>query len=193
MTENVDCVPPTICRYKVSPAVIRLTAKAVRRVGQGRKEAAVLWQGRILTNTEAEVIKLIVPKQVAGPAHFNISLEERLRIIDEINEVGEFILVQIHTHPKEAFHSEADDRLAVTKHLHAISIVVPHFGKRWSGSLAEASVHLNLGGGVWRKLTDAEVSQFFEIPPVDWRRHPFSFAFQKIATAWTWLVAKIRR
>ena len=136
--------------------------------------------------------KLIVPKQVAGSAHFSIPLEERLRIIEEINEVGEFILVQVHTHPREAFHSEADDRRAVTKHLHAISIVVPHFGKRWSVRLAEASVHLNLGGGVWRKLTDAEVVQFFGLPPVDWRRHPFRFAFQKIGMAWRWLVAKIR-
>jgi hypothetical protein len=192
MTETFDCVPPTICRYKVSPAVLRSTAKALCRVGQGRKEAAVLWQGRILTNTEAEVTKLIVPKQIAGPAHFNITVEERLRIIDEIDKVGEFILIQLHTHPNEAFHSEADDRLAVTKHLHAISIVIPHFGNHWSGALAEASVHMNLGGGLWRKLTDAEVLQFFEIPRVDWKRHPIRFIFGKIGMALRWLVAKIR-
>ncbi len=192
MTEDFDCVPPTICRYKVSLAVLRSTAKALRRVGQGREEAAVLWQGRILSNTEAEVTKLIVPKQIAGPAHFNISVEERLRIIDELNKVGEFILIQLHTHPKEAFHSEADDRLAVTKHLHAISIVVPHFGNHWSGALAEASLHLNLGGGLWRKLTEAEVLQFFGIVSVGWKRHPIQFMFEKAGMAWRWLLAKIR-
>jgi hypothetical protein len=50
-----------------------------------------------------------------------------------------------------------------------------------------------LGGGIWRKFTDAEVVQFFGIPPVDWRHHPLRFAFQKIGMAWRWLVAKIRR
>jgi hypothetical protein len=171
--------------------MFRSTAKALRRVGQGRNEAAVLWQGRIVTDTEAVVTTLIVPKQIAGPAHFNIPVEERLRIIDEINKVGEFILIQLHTHPKEAFHSGSDDRHAVTKHLHAISIVIPHFGKRWSGALAETSVHINLGGGIWRKLTDAEVIEFFGSPPAGWMRHPLRFIFGKIQAAWKSLVAKI--
>jgi hypothetical protein len=171
--------------------MFRSTARALRRVGQGRNEAAALWQGRIVTDTEAEVTTLIVPKQITGPAHFNIPVEERLRIIDEINKVGEFVLIQLHTHPKEAFHSKADDFRAVTKHLHAISIVIPHFGKHWSGALAETSVHLNLGGGIWRKLTDAEVIQFFGSPPAEWKSHPLRFIVGTIQAAWKWLVAKI--
>jgi hypothetical protein len=135
----------------------------LRQIGQGRKEAVALWQGKILSETEAQVTKLIAPKQITGPRHFNIPLDERLRIMDEINKVGEFILIQLHTHPQEAFHSEPDDRYAVTKHLHAISIVIPYFGLHWSGDLAHTSVNLNLGRGVWHELSVGDVGRLFEI------------------------------
>ena len=163
MTKKNDCVPPSITRYKVPQPILRSTADALRQVGQGRKEAVALWQGKILSDTEAQVSKLIIPKQITGPRHFNIPMNERLRIMDDINKVGEFILIQLHTHPEQAFHSEADDRYAVTKHLHAISIVIPNFGMRWTGNLAHASVHLNLGQGVWQTLTAGDVARLFEI------------------------------
>lgn len=191
MTKTFDCVPPTIRRYRVPLPILRSTAKAIQRVGQGRREAAVLWQGRIVTDTEAEITTLIVPKQITGPTHFNIPVEERLRIIDEINKVGEYILVQLHTHPKEAFHSDSDDRHAITKHLHAISIVIPHFGKHWSGVIAETSVHLNLGGGIWRRLTSAEIIQLFGNQPSEPKMNLFKFIFGRIQAAWEWLVSKM--
>lgn len=163
MTSTFDSVPPTIQRYSIPSTVIQATADALRRLGQGCSEAVALWQGRVLSDTDAEVTKLIIPKQITGPRHFNVPLEERLRIIDQISNVGEFILVQIHTHPRQAFHSEADDLYAITKHLHAISIVVPYFAVSWSGSLSETSIHLNLGAGNWRQLSDAEVSDAFQV------------------------------
>jgi hypothetical protein len=163
VTKTFDCVPPSIIKYKVPLPILQATADALRRVGEGRKEAVALWQGKILSDTEAQVSKLLIPRQITGPRHFNIPMDERLRIMDEINKVVEFILIQLHTHPKEAFHSEADDRYAVTKHLHAISIVVPDFGMRWAGNLAHASVHLNLGRGVWQTLATGDVARLFEI------------------------------
>ena len=37
------------------------------------------------------------------------------------------IAAQVHTHPFEAFHSEADDRWAIVRHVGAVSLVVPYF------------------------------------------------------------------
>lgn len=163
MTRKFDCIPPTISRYRVSGTILQSTADALRQVGQARKEAVALWQGRVVSETDAEVTKLVIPQQITGPRHFNIPLAERLRIMNEINQVGEFILIQLHTHPGEAFHSEADDRYAVTKHLHAISIVIPNFAVRWTGQLNETSVNVNLGGGDWRELSQDDVVQLFEV------------------------------
>lgn len=158
-----NCVPPTIVRYVVPARVLQATAQALRQRGRGRREAVVLWQGRVASETVAEITALRIPKQIAGPRHFNVPLEERLRILDEISAVGEFILVQLHTHPRHAFHSPADDQYAITKHSGAISIVIPDFAMQWSGDLRETAVFKNLGAGTWSPLTSVEVNQLFEV------------------------------
>jgi hypothetical protein len=158
-----DCVPPSLGRYKIPRPILAATVDSLRITGQGRKEAVALWQGRVVSDTLAEVTKLIVPTQITGARHFNIPLDERLRIMDDLNRVGEFILIQLHTHPREAFHSQADDQYAVTKHLHALSIVIPNFGMQWTGRFSETSVNVNFGGGVWRELPPADVDRLLEI------------------------------
>jgi Prokaryotic homologs of the JAB domain len=163
MVEIFRSVPPTLRSYMVDRRLLNETAEALRKTGRGQREAAALWQGRILSHERAQVTKLIVPVQIAGALHFNIPLRERLRIVEEISKVGQFILIQLHTHPHEAFHSAADDRFAVTKHLGAISIVIPNFAMNWTGDLLETSIHFNLGGGAWRELSKDEVAQLFEV------------------------------
>ena len=37
------------------------------------------------------------------------------------------VAAQIHSHPHEAFHSEADDTWAIVRHEGAFSLVVPRF------------------------------------------------------------------
>ncbi|MCC6545053.1 MAG: Mov34/MPN/PAD-1 family protein, partial [Nitrospirae bacterium] len=36
-------------------------------------------------------------------------------------------VAQVHSHPKEAFHSDADDRWAIINHVGAMSLVLPYF------------------------------------------------------------------
>jgi hypothetical protein len=42
------------------------------------------------------------------------------------------LVAQMHTHPLEAFHSPADDRWAILRHLNAYSIVLPWFASTTS-------------------------------------------------------------
>ena len=39
------------------------------------------------------------------------------------------VAAQVHTHPAQAFHSEADDQWAIVRHVGALSLVVPYFAK----------------------------------------------------------------
>jgi hypothetical protein len=55
--------------------------------------------------------------------------------------------------------------MAITKHLGALSLVVPFFGRHWHGDFSEITVHLNLGGATWRQLSLAEVTTFLEVVP----------------------------
>jgi hypothetical protein len=163
MAKVVRAVPQTLQRYQVPASVLTETVQALRRTGGGVKEAVALWQGRAVNETVAVITKLHVPKQITGPLHFNVPLPERLRLLGEVSRAGEFILCQLHTHPREAFHSKADDDMAITKHTGAISIVIPVFGMNWSGSFQETSVHVHLGAGKWRQLFPAEVQTLFEV------------------------------
>ena len=123
----------------------------------------MLWQGKVVDVTTAEITGLVVPRQVTGPYHFNIPLSERLALIAKVAAVNEFILIQLHTHPRQAFHSPADDQMAITKHQGAVSIVIPNFGRDWQGDFAQTSVHMNLGGARWRQLPLDEVGELLEV------------------------------
>ena len=163
MAEPFTSIPDTLSLYRIPEAILHSTARAFREVGIGERESVALWQGQIVNEFEAIITKLHVPKQVAGPLHFNVPLEERIRLVREVSSQNEFILVQLHTHPREAFHSDVDDRLAITKHKGALSIVIPDFGMQWQGDLLQTSVNRNLGGGQWVELPDFEVSRILVV------------------------------
>jgi hypothetical protein len=163
MAEKFTSIPQSLSRYRVPVAILHATARALREEGGGVREAVALWQGRVLSEDIAEITKLHIPRQLAGPLHFNVPLDERLRLVREVSKEDEFILVQLHTHPRQAFHSDVDDRLAITKHTGAISIVIPDFGMRWTADLLQTSVNRNLGAGKWIELPANEVSRLFEI------------------------------
>lgn len=160
---KVLAIPTTLARYRVPESILVESAEKLRTLSGGRRESVVLWQGRVIDDRTAEITRLVIPRQVTGPYHFNIPLSERLGLIAEVSNDGEFILVQLHTHPQKAFHSHADDEMAITKHEGAISIVVPYFGKAWQGSFTEVTVHKHQGKAVWRQLTASEVNDLLEV------------------------------
>jgi hypothetical protein len=61
------------------------------------------------------------------------------------------IAAQVHSHPKEAFHSFADDEGAFIRHLGALSFVIPYFARDSSVStfLEEAALHELQEGNRW--------------------------------------------
>lgn len=65
-------------------------------------------------------------------------------------ERDEILAGQIHAHPTDAYHSPADDHLALIKLPGGLSIVVPHFA---SGPLRPRRWSVNQLGrdGVWRR------------------------------------------
>ena len=149
-------------RYVIPSDILKASADALRSLSDGVRESVVLWVG-IEGPDRAYVQRLLVPQQIASAKHFKVSLDERVRIIRELGVSGEKVLAQLHTHPRMAFHSRADDRLALPRHTGAISIVVPHFAGDWDGDLNRTSVNCHLGKGVWSELTPGAVSELFEI------------------------------
>src|SRR5439155_4903701 len=80
----------------------------------------------------AEVIHAVVPRQKPissedGVGYF-VSGETLFELNRHLSESGLRLIAQVHSHPQEAFHSEADDRYAIVTTEGGLSLVVPNFG-----------------------------------------------------------------
>ena len=162
MTQMAKEFSADVLRYAVPRDIIIKSAATLRSLSGGHRESVVLWTGTHHAEV-ALVQRIIVPCQWASSLHFDVPLQERIRIMRQITSCGERLLAQLHTHPSKAFHSPADDRLALPRHTGAISIVIPNFAEKWSGDLQETSVNRHLGGGVWEELSREAVSILFEV------------------------------
>jgi hypothetical protein len=111
--------------------------------------ATVSEDGRTVTFRQAHV-----PEQTcySGPDGLLVKIEGDA--IFELNrrcfEREEIVAGQIHAHPAGAYHSPADDQLAMIKLPGGLSVVVPHFA---SGPLLPRRWSVNQLGpdGVWRR------------------------------------------
>ena len=146
----------------VSRCLLTASAETLRELAGGVRESVILWTG-IERASGALVRRMIIPRQRATAIGFEVSMAERLRIAQELADSGEKLLAQLHTHPRDAFHSPTDDRLALPRHTGAISIVVPNFGGSWDGDLRDVSINLHLGGGVWTELDSDATATLFEV------------------------------
>ena len=153
---------PQVEKYLVPRAILRDSATTLRSLSGNRRESVILWIGTRVAEV-ALVKRIAVPSQIASSKHFEVPLRERFRIIRDVASSGEKLLVQLHTHPNEAFHSFVDDRIALPRHTGGISIVVANFGVGWEGDLKETSVNRHLGGGSWEELNQEAVTHLFEI------------------------------
>jgi hypothetical protein len=71
------------------------------------------------------------------------------------------IAAQVHSHPREAFHSSADDAWAIVRHLGALSLVVPDFGLKTNVSTFRdhTKVFCLAGNNRWHEVPAEEQHQ----------------------------------
>ena len=162
MTQMANGSVSNVLRYVVPQSILAESVGMLRSLSGGVRESVVLWTGTIQAE-EALVQRVVVPHQLASARHFDVPLLERLRIARQLANCGEKLLVQLHTHPREAFHSFVDDRLALPRHTGALSIVVADFATKWDGDLQQVSVNRHLGEGVWHELSRETVAKLFEV------------------------------
>lgn len=124
---------------------------------QGRKgaevfvalTATIIDEGRTVTFRRA-----LVPEQTCYSSPDGLLVKIDGDAIFAINrecfEAGELLAGQIHAHPDQAYHSKADDKLALIRLPGGLSIVVPYFA---SGPLRPRLWSVNRLGedGVWRR------------------------------------------
>lgn len=151
-------------QFCVDAVVIDATLETLRRFGEHHLEGLVLWVGNV-NETRAYVTKMIVPEQQPvsderGVGYF-VSGETLFFLNKTLAETGLHLIAQVHSHPSEAYHSEADDRYAIVTAEGGLSLVVPDFGNAPADLLQWAIYRLNAGD--WNELSTAEVSSLMHV------------------------------
>jgi len=106
------------------------TQKHLRATGRHGLEGMALWAG-IVDGAAARITEVIIPKQKGHRTEHGLAVsvpgDELHRINVHLYKTKQKLLVQVHSHPNEAYHSEMDDRYAIATALGSFSIVVPDF------------------------------------------------------------------
>src|SRR5260370_12464079 len=108
---------------EVSSSAIRKTLSLLRRAGL--RETVLLWLGREAAEVQ-RIVDVYRPIQHGAVDYFEIARKGMAALMDRLRTQGLHVVSQVHTHPKEAFHSFADDKWAIVRHVGALSIDGPY-------------------------------------------------------------------
>lgn len=136
----------------------------LRSAGTEGVEGVGLWLGRQEDNVFTVFCSLI-PAQKAYRTEegllYQVDGEELHRINRWAYEQKLVLLVQIHSHPGRAYHSDTDDAFPIVATLGGFSIVIPNFGsdpidkKYWK-------VYCLQSDG-WKEVPEKDVNELFQI------------------------------
>ena len=106
--------------------VVQATLDLLRRAGIGGHEGIVLWLGQ-RAEDHIQVTDAYQPIHTSKSDMFHITPAGMNALHNELRNRRSMVAAQVHTHPGRAYHSKADDRWAIIRHVGALSLVLPHF------------------------------------------------------------------
>ena len=139
--------------------VLRETIALLRRGGERGEERVVLWLARSTARDQAPIAEVYEPEQIADVDYFKLPPESIRRLMVHLRTTRRKVVAQIHTHPGQAFHSEADAEWAIIRHVGALSLVLPRFAEH-------DAIELSTGGHDLRVLCGGGMAA----PAESWRR-----------------------
>ena len=136
-------------RFRIQASAIRETEEAIRAAGQDGYELFVVWSG-VRDGDTFVVAEVHVPRQVSykldGGLCVRVDGPELHRLNVWLYEARQVVGVQIHSHPRDAYHSETDDLYPIATQDGSLSIVLPLFGRDGFGSTDVAVYSLGRDG-----------------------------------------------
>ena len=117
-------VVPTV--YKLNRVILCRTFAIFRECGRGCRECQVLWTSSLDT---PDIITCAIHSMHRASEDGNVLDEDWLsEFWFALSEKNMVLRVQVHTHPKLAFHSATDDRSPMVRAPGFLSLVIPNFG-----------------------------------------------------------------
>ncbi len=135
--------------FEVPSSVIDASDEALRKAGGSGHELFVLWTGS-LSDHRFTIQHVYVPQQRSyrGEEGLHVRVEaDDLNLLNRwLFENRQALAVQVHSHPRDAYHSATDDTYPIVTALGGLSIVVPDFGRAGIKSARLAVYRLTKGG-----------------------------------------------
>ncbi|MDO8717007.1 MAG: hypothetical protein Q7J73_09430 [Dehalococcoidales bacterium] len=146
--------------FQVPREIVETTERELRRAGADGYELFVLWSGVIDKDTFI-VSTPHVPRQesfrLEGSGLVRVHGDALHKLNAWLYEAGQMLGVQIHAHPRAAFHSSTDDTFPIVTALGGLSIVAADFCEQGLLAKTTAAYRLFREGWIEQDLSVLEV------------------------------------
>jgi hypothetical protein len=148
----------------ISSKLVNKTLAQLQCAGRRRSEHVLLWLGK-REDGHIAINRLWIPEQRAGLDFFEIPPCSMQVLFSELRRARLMVAAQVHTHPREAFHSWADDTWAIVRHAGALSLVLPFFALKTAsdGFAHDAAVFVLSQENEWLEVPAADRHRFYQI------------------------------
>lgn len=159
--------PERISKYFIPRKVITETQIYFRKVGEERRESIAYWSG-VFKGSRAIIKGVVFPNQdveaeTSYLGYSHVGLQKAFEIGKIMHERKEYLLIQLHTHPFEAFHSWIDNSYPISHRVGFVSVVIPHFARNSMEDKVTWGVYEYKGEGKWRTLNQSQINIRFVI------------------------------
>jgi len=135
----------------VLPAlVLSDTLDMLRAGGRLGHERVALWLAPA-SPAAVGISEVYEPEQETARDYFHLPPASLKALMSRLRAGRMKVAAQIHTHPAAAFHSEADARWAIVRHVGALSLVLPRFAEATTLAtfVTEVKTYELAEGGEW--------------------------------------------
>lgn len=143
------------------------TLELLRSRGRLENERVALWLAPASGAGDSRISELYEPHQETAEDYFHLPPESMRALMARLRAGRLKVAGQIHTHPFEAFHSRADARWAIVKHVGALSLVLPRFAATTSPTnfLDQVKTYVFSAEGDWVLAPNRGPGALLEVIP----------------------------
>jgi hypothetical protein len=169
-------LPRRIGRLLISPGVVRHSRELLEPFRVRDIEGCLLWYGYVLDVDVCLVTTCVRPAQTSQAKMYDISADSMRDVRQQVRPHQLLLIVQIHSHPTEAFFSAWDEEHALNNRAGALNMVVPNYGNvRWFDNERLCMVERN-ERGQWERWLPHDWNRLVTVPdelapPMKYGRH----------------------
>lgn len=151
----------------VNSQLLKEIYKIMMNFGNENKEVFIMLLGKFEGPSSFVINNYIIPNQIHYETFSGIGVYIPPEEINEMNRVifesKLYPIGQIHSHPQEAYHSLADDDMAMITSFGQFSIVVPYFGYKEDMSIADFAIYRLKKNGEWKSINNKNKKKIFKV------------------------------